>query len=155
MWTPAWRPSGQAVARVSSRCGVGLCSCSRKSEGTLVAPAVSVAQVACDPRALHRCFAALGCVAKAHFLHETNVIADKAAKEHVSCAMRMPLYVPLHLFSGMHVPRRHTPILCLPCSCSCTPWTACALCPYPQLLCALCLHPPTCMPCFNTGQRGE
>lgn len=33
---------------------------------------------------LSRCFAALGNVAKARFLHETNTIADQAAQEHVS-----------------------------------------------------------------------
>ncbi|XP_025050082.1 intraflagellar transport protein 172 homolog [Alligator sinensis] len=45
----------------------------------------TLSRLALEARQLHiaeRCFAALGCVAKAHFLHETNVIADKAAKEH-------------------------------------------------------------------------
>lgn len=31
-----------------------------------------------------RCFAALGQVSKARFLHETNEIADQVAKEYVS-----------------------------------------------------------------------
>lgn len=34
--------------------------------------------------ALSRCFAALGNMAKAQFLHETSIIADQAAQEHVS-----------------------------------------------------------------------
>lgn len=35
-------------------------------------------------RSLSRCFAALGHVSKARFLHDTNEVADQVAKEYVS-----------------------------------------------------------------------
>ncbi|XP_074392344.1 intraflagellar transport protein 172 homolog isoform X2 [Zonotrichia albicollis] len=45
----------------------------------------TLSRLALEARQLHiaeRCFAALGNMAKARFLHETNVIADQAAQEH-------------------------------------------------------------------------
>ncbi|XP_072782279.1 intraflagellar transport protein 172 homolog isoform X2 [Taeniopygia guttata] len=45
----------------------------------------TLSRLALEARQLHiaeRCFAALGNIAKARFLHETNVIADQAAQEH-------------------------------------------------------------------------
>uniref|UniRef100_A0A669PJU1 Intraflagellar transport protein 172 homolog n=1 Tax=Phasianus colchicus TaxID=9054 RepID=A0A669PJU1_PHACC len=45
----------------------------------------TLSKLALEARQLHiaeRCFAALGNVAKARFLHETNAIADQAAQEH-------------------------------------------------------------------------
>ncbi|RLV86206.1 hypothetical protein DV515_00015928 [Chloebia gouldiae] len=45
----------------------------------------TLSRLALEARQLHiaeRCFAALGNIARARFLHETNVIADQAAQEH-------------------------------------------------------------------------
>uniref|UniRef100_A0A672V1K1 Intraflagellar transport 172 n=1 Tax=Strigops habroptila TaxID=2489341 RepID=A0A672V1K1_STRHB len=47
----------------------------------------TLSRLALEARQLHiakRCFAALGNMAKAQFLHETSTIADQAAQEHVS-----------------------------------------------------------------------